>query len=161
MPEQVKCVLHNIKKTKMFGAGDAYNVAVTDSRCIFARLTADLLKKAALEANEKGKEEGKGFLGRWGDQIMATLTYGDRYLNMSADAVMQENKENFAINFTDIKGVSFKEKSRIKQPGQILVRIFGEVTFETNQGKNTYTIDSMPVDDIAAMKAVIGDKVRG
>lgn len=161
MPEQVKCVLHNIKKARFFGNPDAYNVAVTESRCIFAKLTSDLLKKAAAEANEKGKEEGKGFLGRWGDQLSATLLYGDRYLGLSADEVMQENKENFAISIADIKSISFKEKQRVKQPGQVITRIYGEVTFETSQGKTTYQIDAMPVDDIAAMKAVLGNKVRG
>jgi hypothetical protein len=160
MPEQVKCVLHNIKKPKFFGTPDAFNVAVTESRYIFAKLTSDLLKKAAAEANEKGKEEGKGFMGRWGDQITATLLYGDRYLGLSADEVLKENSENFAIGFTDIKSISFKEKTRVKQPGQIITRIYGEVTFETNQGKTTYQIDAMPVDDIAAMKAAIGEKVR-
>ena len=159
MPETVKCVLHNIRKAKMFGTPETYNVVVTESRCIFAGLTADLLKKAAAEANEKGKDEGKGFLGRWGDQIAATLTYGDRYLNMSPDDVMRENPKNFSINLNDIKSISFNEKTRVQDKG-IIKRIYGEVTFDTNQGKNTYQIDGMPVDDIAAMRGLLGNKVR-
>ena len=161
MPEQVKCVLHNIKKSKMFGSWDAFNVAVTDSRCIFAKLTADLLKKAAAEANEAGKAEGKGFLGRWGDQMSATMGYGNRYMNYTPDQVLQETKDNFAINFTDIKSIDFKEKRRIQDAGKIIHRIYGEVTFDTARGKMVYMIDGMPVDDIAAMKVVIGGKVRG
>jgi hypothetical protein len=161
MPEQVKCVLHNIKKSKMFGAADAYNVAVTDTRCIFAKLTGDLLKKAAAEANQRGKEEGKGFLGRWGDQLTATLKYGDRYLAMSADDVMKETADNFVIDIADVKTISFKEKHRIADANSIIRRIYGEVTFDTKSGKTTYQIDGMPVDDIAAMQAVMGEKVRG
>ncbi len=161
MAEQVKCVLHNIKKPKAFGTWDAFNVAVTESRCIFARLTTDLLKKAAAEVNEKGKEEGKGFLGRWGDQITATLFYGDRYLNAAPEAVLGETKDNFAIGFEEIKSISFKEKRRVQDAKSIIKRIYGEVTFDTSRGKMTYQIDGMPVDDIAAMKAVLGDKVRG
>jgi hypothetical protein len=161
MPEQVKCVLHNIKKTKMVGNPEAFNVAVTDSRCIFARLTADLLKKAAAEANETGKAEGKGFLGRWGDQISATMGYGNRYLNYTPEQVLQETSGNFAINFADIKSIDFREKRRVQDAGKIIHRIYGEVTFDTAQGKTTYMIDGMPVDDIAAMKTVIGSKVRG
>jgi hypothetical protein len=160
MLETIKCILHNIRKAKMFGTPETYNVAVTESRCIFAGLTADLLKKAAADANEKGKDEGKGFLGRWGDQIAATLTYGDRYLNMSPDDVMRENPKNFSINLNDIKNISFNEKTRV-QDKAMLKRIYGEVTFDTNQGKTTYQIDGMPVDDIAGMRGLLGNKVRG
>ncbi len=161
MPEQVKCVLHNIKKAKTFGTPETYNVAVTESRCIFARLTADLLKKTAAEANEAGKSEGKGFLSRWGDQITATLQYGDRYLTWTAEAVMQENKDNFSIDFGDIKSIDFREKRRMQDANKIISRVYGEVTFDTARGKTTYQIDGMPVNDIAAIKAVIGGKVRG
>lgn len=160
MPEQIKCVLHNIKKTKMFGMVDAYNVAVTDTSCIFAKLTGDLLKKAAAEANQKGKEDGKGFFGRWGDQMSATLRYGDRYLTMLADEVMKETPDNFVVDIADIETISFKEKQRVSGAKDAIRRIYGEVTFDTKHGKTTYQIDGMPVDDIAAMRAVIGDKVR-
>ncbi|MBM4432599.1 MAG: hypothetical protein FJ025_01185, partial [Chloroflexi bacterium] len=108
MSEQVKCVLHNINKPKKFGTWDTYNVAVTDIQCIFAKLTNDLLKKAAAEANQKGKEEGKGFFSRWGDQMSATMRYGDRYLSMSADDVLAENPENFVIAHSEIKTITFK-----------------------------------------------------
>ena len=67
MSEQIKCVLHNIKKAKMFGQWDDYNVAVTDTRCIFAKLTGDLLKKAAAEAKtEKFVHRGCFFRKEYG-----------------------------------------------------------------------------------------------
>lgn len=159
--EQVRCVLRNIKKPKMFGAPDTYNVAVTDSRCIFARLTADMLKKAAAEANRQGKEEGKGFLSRWGDQMAATLKYGDRYLAMAPEDILKEDRGNFAIDHRDIKSISFHEKRRVEDAGKIIRRIYGEVTFDTTRGRTTYQVDGMPVDEITAMRAVLGDKVRG
>ena len=160
MPEQIKCVLHNIKKPKMFGQWDAYNVAVTDTRCIFAKLTGDLLKKAAADVNQKGKEEGKGFLGRWGDQMSATLRYGDRYLAMSAEEVLQETGDNFSVDNASIKSITFKERTRRADTNLAIKRIYGEVTFDTGHGKTTYQIDGMPVDDIASMRAVLGDKIR-
>lgn len=161
MPEQIKCVLHNIKKPRMFGQLDAYNVAVTDTRCIFAKLTSDLLKKAAADANRKGKEEGKGFFDRWGDQMSATLRYGDRYLTMSPEEVLQETKDNFAVDNTGIKSIVFREKTRRADIDSAIKRIYGEVTFDTGHGKTTYQLDGMPVDDIAAMRAVLGDKIHG
>lgn len=144
----------------MFGRVDAYNVALTGSRCIFAKLTSGLLKRAAAEAQEKGKEEGKGFFGRWGDQLAATLRYGDRYLGMPAEQVLQETKDNFAIAFDDIKNIRFKEKQRRSDVGDAIKRIYGEVTFDTQKGKMVYFLDGMPVDDIAAMQAILGDKVQ-
>jgi len=140
------------------GTPETYNVAVTESRCIFTGLTADLLKKAAAEANEAGKEEGMGFLGRWGDQITAP---GDRYLHMPPEDIMKENPKNYAVPLTNIKSISFYEKRKMKDAGSIIVRIYGEVVFDTARGKTTYQIDGMPVDDIAAMRKILGDKVRG
>lgn len=159
--EQVRCILRNIKKPKMFGAPDTYNVAVTDSRCIFARLTTEMLRRAAAEANRQGKEEGKGLLSRWGDQMAATLRYGDRYLAMLPEDILKENRENFAIDHRDIKDVSFREKRRVEDAGKIVRRIYGEVTFNTVRGRTTYQVDGMPVDEITAMRVVLGDKVRG
>jgi len=161
MSEQIKSVLHNIKKSKMFGQWDAYNVAVTDTRCIFAKLTGDLLKKAAADANQNGKEEGKVFLDRWGDQMSATLRYGDRYLTMSAGEVLEETGDNFSVDNASIKSITFKEKTRRMDTNSPIKRIYGEVTFDTGRGKTTYQIDGMPVDDIAALKAVLGDKIHG
>jgi hypothetical protein len=161
MSERVLCVLHNIKKAKTFGTPEAYNVAVTDYRCVFAKLTTELLKKAIAEAAAQSQAEGKGFLARWGDQITATLFYGDRYLGWPGEAVLQECPGNFAIDFTNIKSISFREKTRFRHPDQIITRIYGEVTFDTLQGKTTYQLDSMPLDDIAAMRGVLGNIVHG
>ncbi len=161
MSERVLCVLHNIKTAKAFSTPEAYNVAVTDYRCIFAKFTTELLKQAIAETSAQAKAEGKGFFAQWGDQLSVTLFYGDRYIGWPGEAVLAECPGNFAIEFTQIRSITFREKRRHQQPGQIIVRIYGEVTFETTFGKTTYQIDSMPVDDIAAMRGVMGNIVRG
>ncbi|MDD5339415.1 MAG: hypothetical protein PHG35_08470 [Dehalococcoidales bacterium] len=161
MSERVLCVLHNIKSAKAFGTPDAYNMAVTNYRCIFAKFTADILKQASAEANAQGQAEGKGFFERWADQLTATLFFGNRYLGWPGEAVLAECPGNFAIEFTNIHRVTFREKRRYQEPGQIIVRIYGEVTFDTTFGKYTYQLDNMPVDDIAAMRGVMGNLVQG
>lgn len=161
MSEQIKCVLHNIKKAKMFGQWDAYSVVVTGTRCIFAKLTGDLLKKAAAEANQKGKEDGKELLDRWGDQMAATLRYGDRYLGLSAEAIMQECKDNFAVDNSSLKSISFREKTRRTDAGSAIKQIYGEVASDSTSGKTTYQLEDMSVDDVVYMRAVLGDKIRG
>lgn len=161
MPEQVRCVLHNIGKSKMFGSRIVtYNVAVTDTRCIFAKLTDDMLKKATAEANQKGKQDGKGFLSRVGDWMAVTKTYGDRYLGMPADDVIKETRDNFAIAITDIKAIIFKVTREEEIVGELIKRIDGEVTFDTVHGKTTYKMSGIPVKDIAAMREIMGQKVR-
>jgi hypothetical protein len=161
MSERVLCVLHNIKTAKAFATPEAYNVAVTTYRCIFAKLTNELLKQAIAESAAQSQAEGKGFFARWGDQISATLFYGDRYLGWPGEAVLAECPGNFAIDFTNIRSITFREKRRNQQPNQIITRIYGEVTFDTALGKTTYQMDSMPLDDIAAMRGVMGNIVRG
>ncbi len=163
MSEQVRCVLHNIKKTKFLGRWDTYNVAVTEQRCIFAKLTNDMLKNAVTEASAQGKAEGKGFLARWGDQLQASLSYGNRYLSLAPDDILKENPDNFAVANEDVEAVCFREV-RQKRPGQggrVIQRVYGEVTFKTGKGKTEYALDTVPVDDIAALRKVLGDKVQG
>ncbi len=159
MPEQVRCILHNLKKPKSFGRWDLYNVAVTDERCIFALLTADMLKEATRLANEQGKVEGKGFFSRWGDQMKVSLFYGEKYRNIAPDDILRENSGNFTLANSDIKKVKFKQKHSIEDKDAILRRILGEITFETNKGKYSFESDGFPVNDIADMKQVLGDKV--
>lgn len=161
MTEEIKCILHNIKKAKSFGRWDAFNVAITIDRCIFAQLTSEMLQKAANEANQQGKEAGKGFLSRWGDQMSATLKYGDRYLTMDPEAILRENSDNFALDNRSIKSIAFKQKHNIQDKDSLVRRIYGEVTFDTDKGKTTYQIDGMPLDDIAAMKMILGSIVSG
>jgi hypothetical protein len=161
MSERVLCVLHNIKTAKAFSTPEAYNVAVTNYRCIFAKFTAELLKKALAETAAQAQAEGKGFFARWGDQLSVTLFYGDRYLGWPGEAVLAECPGNFAIEFTQIRSVSFREKRRYHEPNQIIIRVYGEVTFDTAFGKYTYQMDSMPLDDIASMRGVMGNIVRG
>jgi hypothetical protein len=160
MTEQVLCVLHNVKKSKMLGRWDTYNVAVTSQRCIFAKLTAEMLKQAAADANKAGKEEGKGFFARWGDQLAASLTFGSRYLNMAPDDILKENPDNFSFAHEEIKAVKFREKHKLADKGSIIRRVYGEVTFDTTRGKTEYQMDGIPKDDIAAMKQVLGGKVQ-
>lgn len=161
MAEQVLAVLHNVKKTKMLGRWDTYNVAVTGQRCIFAKLTTDMLKQAAAQANEQGKAEGKGFMARWGEQLAASLTYGNRYLIMAPDDILKENPDNFSVDNEEIEAIKFQEKRGVEDKGAVVHRIFGEVTFKTKRGKTEYQMDGIPTDDIAALKRVLGDRVRG
>jgi len=160
MEEKVLLVLHNIKKTKALGRWDTYNVSVTERRCIFAKLTADMLKKATSAANAEGKAEGKGFLSRWSDQMQASLSYGDRYFNMSPDDVLRENPDNFALENSEIVAVKFRQKHQKGEKKGMIERVVGEVTFESKLSKSTYAMDSYPNNDIEQMRKILGSKVQ-
>jgi hypothetical protein len=69
--EQIVWILPGAYKPKSFGRRDCFTIVVTDQRTIFAMLTSQMLKDAAAEAQQKGKEEGKGFFARWGDQMQS------------------------------------------------------------------------------------------
>ncbi|MCX6653800.1 MAG: zinc ribbon domain-containing protein [Candidatus Bathyarchaeota archaeon] len=82
--ERIISIVPNLKKPKSFGRWDTYNLIVTDKRCVFAILTADMLNKSIQEANEQGKAQGKGVMDRWGDQMSATMGYWRRYESMDS-----------------------------------------------------------------------------
>ena len=159
MEEKVLLVLHNIKKTKALGRWDTYNVVMTERRCIFAKLTADMLKKAASAANAEGKAEGKGLLSRWSDQMQVSLSYGDRYLNMAPEDVLRENPESFALENSEIVAVKFRQKHQKAEKKGMIERVSGEVTFESKQSKSTFAMDSYPNKDIEEMRKILGSKV--
>ena len=160
MEEKVSFILYNIKKSKSLGRWDTYNVAVTERRCIFAKLTADMLKKAASAANAEGKAEGKGFLSRWSDQMQVSLSYGDRYLNMAPEDVLRENPENFALDNSEIVAVKFRQKHQKAEKKGMIERVSGEVTFESKGSKFTCAMDSYPSKDIEQMRQILGSKVQ-
>ena len=69
MSERIVAVIPLVRKPKSFGRSDTYTLVVTDMRMVFAELTSDMLKEITEEAQRRGKEEGKGFFARWGDQL--------------------------------------------------------------------------------------------
>jgi hypothetical protein len=146
-------IIPNVKKMKLTGQ-DTYAVVVTERRMILAQLTGEMLKQAAKEAQEKGKAEGKGFLGRWGDQLKATFTYSQKYWNIPPENTLSETLGNFAIENNDITKIELNEK----QTGDNRADNW-EIKIQSRQGENKYIFQGN-MNDREMLKNVYGDRVK-
>ena len=148
-----------LKKPKLFGRWDSYALVITDQRTIFAQLTANMLKEAAMEAQKTGKEEGKNFFARWADQLKATLAYSNRYWEITPEAALNENPGNFAIPNQDIKQIKIKRKTQSNW-GDDVDQIIAEVRIEATTKKENYTVDTYSKEMVDMLKGVFGDRVK-
>jgi hypothetical protein len=144
--ERIISIVPNLKKPKSFGRWDTYNLIVTERRCIFALLTADMLNKSIQEANEQGKAQGKGFMDRWGDQMSATMSYWRRYESMDPEAALRENPANFSFDRSSVKKAYVEHRRRGNQRN---APPYCEVIIETRGGNYKYESDADPGPEVS------------
>ncbi len=156
MIEKLLGMVPLVRKPKSFGRSDTYTLILTDSRMVFALLTADMVKKAAAEAQRKGKEEGKGFLARWADQLKAGSAVADRYWEMSPDAALGETKGNFALPNSSVRRIKVSTKGGSDDDDES----YTELKIEAVSGKYEFRLssDEREVRDVLA--GVFGGIVR-
>jgi len=159
MSESVIGVVPTLKKGKSFGRWDTYTMVVTDTRSIFAQMTGDMLKQVIAEAQRRGKEEGKGFLARWGEQIKASLSFSQRYLDMSPEEALNETRGNFAIANSDIRSIKIRSKTQSSGNDDV-DRTVTELTIEGAGKKLVYTVDSLSNETKDMLKNVFADRVN-
>ncbi len=159
MNEQIAAVIPLVRKPKSFGRSDTYTVVLTDSRIVFAELTGDMMKEAVTEAQRKGKEEGKGFFARWGDQLKATMNYSERYWQMSPDEALRENPKNFAIQNASVKKIKVSAKDT-SSGSDDSGRSYTELKIESSAGKYEFRVDGNSKRVKDPFKAVFGDVVK-
>jgi len=159
MSEVISAVIPLVRKPKSFGRSDTYTLVVTGTRMVFAELTGDMLKEITAEAQRKGKEEGKGFFARWGDQLKASMNYAERYWQMTPDEALRETPRNFAIQNTSVKKikVSTKDESR---GSDAAARSYTELKIEASVGKFEFRVDGHAKPIKESLKGVFGDLVK-
>ncbi len=155
--ERVIAVIPTLKKMKFLSAWDLYAMVATESRIIFAHITKEMVNQAIKEAQEKAKAEGKGFFGQWGAQLNTSFFYTQKYRQMTPEAVMREQPDNFAISLGDVRKVNVWQRTPAGQKG-MLKQIYWEVEFESIRGKEKYTVDDS--DPNPALNATFGSKVN-
>jgi len=109
--EQVKTIIPNLSVYKGWGRYDTYNLIVTDGRSIFSKLTNEMMNKAIQARRAKAEGEGKGFFGKWKAQMQGFDTYVDYYQGMTLDQILIENKDNFALDNSSIRGLNIRDET--------------------------------------------------
>jgi hypothetical protein len=158
-PSKVLTMLPQAKKMKALGLFDSYTIVFTADRAIFAKLTGDVVKDVVKKSQEQSKAEGKGMFGRVGAQMKAFYNAHLRYLNMTPEQILAEDKSNFALPHTSV--VALKVRRRMEYggddgPGNPYL----ELEWETTSGGYKYRLDMEEKDTLELLNQFYAGKLR-
>jgi hypothetical protein len=143
------------RKPKSFGRYDSFTGVITAQQLIFAQMTSDMVKDAAMQARDQAKADGKGFWGQWSDQLKASFGYTKKYLTMDPAAIIAETPGNFAIENNSISEIKLK----IKYLNQENTRHEWEVQIHSFAGKYEFRMDDNN-DYVELLKRVYPERVK-
>jgi hypothetical protein len=154
MAEQVLCAIP-VQKKRPFRTPLHLAFVLTERRTILVPLTKGMLVQASKEARDQAKAEGKGFFGRWGAQLSATMSYTERYMAMDPEAILRQHQGCRTLENADI--VSAKLRRREDQESdstswELSLRTSGERLKLGLQGWNE------EVGDV--LRRAYGDRLR-
>jgi hypothetical protein len=149
-----------LKKPKSFGRWDSYSMVITDRRSIFPQITGEMLKGAAAEAARKGKEEGKGLMARWADQLKITFNFAQRYWNIPPEDILKETPGNFAVENAAVREIKIRRKEEHRGSNDAVYQTYTEVQMDTTSGKLSYNIDGHADDEVETLKNIFGERVK-
>lgn len=148
-------IVPNLKRSKMLGIlTDSFTLVVTETDSIFAKITNDVMKQVVKESREQAKAEGKGFFGQWGAQMTGFSRYAERYARMNAQAILAEDKANFAIPNGSISSIKIKKKTSSDEDQTY---INWEITIDSGSGKMKFKTDFDPKDHF---QKLFGNRVK-
>lgn len=145
-----------LRKPKSLGRYDAFTGVLTSQRFIFAQMTSEMLKDAAMQARDQVKAEGKGFFGQWSEQLKASFGYTRKYLTMQPSAIIAETPGNFAINNDAIREIKLKLKNKGQQDSH---HHEFEVEIHSPAGKYEYRMDENS-NFVDLLKKVYPERVK-
>ncbi|MEM3739893.1 MAG: hypothetical protein QXP84_03770 [Candidatus Korarchaeum sp.] len=140
-----------LRKSKSLGRWDTFAAVLTTSRMIFAQITGEMVKEAVEKAKNQAKSEGKGFLGQWAAQLGATLSYANRYLEMTPSQILSETPGNFAIGNDAIREIKIKPASGTAEEFNVEI--------DSSSGKLVFRMDGS-AEKVELLKQVYGDRVK-
>ncbi len=146
-----------LRRMKSFGRYDSFSGVVTSQRLIFAQMTSKMLTDAAMQARDKAKAEGKGFFGQWDEQLRATFSYTQKYLNMTPSDIIAETPGNFAIDNGAISEVKLSLKD-INKGHETHSHEF-EIHVVFAQGQYVFRIDKRD-ETVNLLRQVYGERVK-
>jgi hypothetical protein len=147
-----------LRKPKSLGRYDSFTGVVTNQRFIFAQMTGEMVKAAVQQARDQAKAEGRGFWGQWEEQLKASFSYTQRYLNMDPSAILSETPGNFEIENGAINEVKLHLKNINRGQNQANVHEF-ELEIKSSRGNPQFRMDERN-EYVDLLKQVYGEKVK-
>jgi hypothetical protein len=153
--EVVIGVIANATQARGLGR-KSYNLVITNRRLIGAELTSKMIAGEAERVAREAKARGEGLMAQMSKRAFAGINLYERYYSMPAEAIIAENKDNWAIPIEQIESCDMDESDN-GYPTQLTVRWEG--------GKNTFSFDPkvlgsgrVSADDAKAMLSQAGVK---
>ena len=146
-----------LRRMKSLGRYDSFTGVVTNQRLIFAQLTSQMAKDAAMQARDKAKAEGKGFFAQWSEQLKATFSYTQRYLTMAPAAILAETPGNFAIDNGAISEIKFSLKDLNRSDDSSAHEY--EIRIVSAQGQYIFRTEDRQ-ENVNLMRNVYGQRVK-
>ena len=160
--ERIVGVIPNASKKAGFFKSETWNLLFTQRRMIAALITEQMVKAEASRATQEAQAQGAGVLKRLWSTATAGTTLYKRYLSMSPDQILAENRENFCVELAQIVSAKtstgsigvFDEQANRSYPDLLTIRTAGEkLEFQLGSGSNAR-------EAARILRALLGDRVR-
>jgi hypothetical protein len=156
--KRILAIVPQVTKPK-FGIADNYTMVFTVDSLIMAKLSNAVLKDVIQKSQAASKAAGKGWMGKVGDQMKAFYGAHLRYNDMSLEAILAEDKDNFAMPYASVSALKIKTKlsgGDDDSPGNEYL----ELEFETSAGKFKFNSASASKETRAVFDTFFGSKIR-
>jgi hypothetical protein len=135
-----------------------FSLVVTSERIIAARVTNDMLRQAAKDANDGAKASGKGLARRWLATMGSGLTFHNRYLDLPPEQTLHEHESNFAFAADDVRSVKSHTHHAVEEGRQLP----DELVFKLNTGaKHRFRLrPNCAADAAKVLRPLLGKRVK-
>ena len=133
--ETIVGIIPNAQKKAGFLKRAAYNLVVTNTRIIGARVTSEMLKKAVQEKSEESKAAGEGFFKRWAKTATAGFSFHEKYFSMNPEDIVKEHPDNFSVPIQEVKNIKYHQ-------GDMEMNTNDSVEIVTQSGKHKFNLPS-------------------
>ena len=116
MSEPVRIIVPDLQQNNALGTRDSYYLVVTQQRSLFIKINQSIAQKA--QQQRQVKNQDKGFLGRWKEQIAGPDMYLEYLQTRSPAEMFGESPESYSIDNMQIQQVSVKYYFREDSPSE-------------------------------------------
>ena len=111
--ERVLFIVPNLQQNNALGKRDSFCLVVTQQRNIFIKINQMIAQKASQQ--RQAKNQGKGFMGRWKDQVAGSDMYIEYLQTLTVAGMLGESPESYSIDNAQIQQVGIKfQNSNVK-----------------------------------------------
>ena len=147
-PNRVVSALPFAHKATQAGLFDVHTLVFTPYQTLVAKRNKDVEKALSRQSKEQSKAEGKGWLGRVGDQMRASGKAHLRYLSMTPEQILAETPGNYAIDHAAVAAVRIRQREEINTQ-DVPNTPYAEVEFITATGSYMFGFYNQSPKEVA------------